>query len=77
LALLRAKVMALEMAFPLEEEGPGVGIGLWCSLEEVGARLWCPLLVLLPSTTHYVGVREGGGFGALLVSIVTSSKGVY
>ena len=46
------------MDFPLEEEGPGAGIGLWCLVEEAGARLWCPLLLLLPITTRSVGVCE-------------------
>ena len=73
---LQEKVMALEMVFPLEEEGPGVGIGLRCPIEEARARLRCPLLVLLPSTTRSVGVCEDGGADTLLVSIVTSSKGV-
>lgn len=33
------------MAFPLGEEGLGASVGLWCPLEEVGGRVWCPLLV--------------------------------
>jgi hypothetical protein len=53
--------MALEMAFPFEEEGCGAGIGLLCLVEE-GVRLW---QVPLPSTTRSVGVCEGGGSSAL------------
>ena len=35
--------MALVMAFPLDEEGPMDGSGLWCALTEGEATFWCPL----------------------------------
>jgi hypothetical protein len=63
---LQEKVMALEMVFPLEEKGPGVGIGLRCPIEEARARLYCLLPMLLPSTTPSVGDHEDGGASALL-----------
>ena len=37
--------MALVMTLPLDKEGPMNGSGLWCSLMEGEATLWCPLEV--------------------------------